>query len=160
MERLPYIVAHGVEVTAGADAAWAGLVRVVGASFGATGSSRVGRVLGVRPAPGGSAPTPWEPAVGAALPGFAVDRLLPGELLSLRGRHRFARYRLDFEVVGAEPGRSWVWARTWAAFPGVAGAAYRALVIGTGGHAVAVRRLLRRAAAEAVGTGGRLQRVT
>jgi hypothetical protein len=155
MERLPYIDAHGVDVATDAGPAWAALVRVVGGSFGATGSSWVGRLLGVHPrTPHGPwSPTPGAtgdgPAVGAAVPGFTVDRVRPGELLSLRGRHRFSRYRLDFELVAAEPGRSWVWARTWAEFPGAAGAAYRALVIGTGGHAVAVRRLLRRVAADA-----------
>ncbi len=69
-----------------------------------------------------------------------------GELLSLRGGHRFSRYRLDFEVVEADAGRSQVWARTWAEFPGPAGAAYRALVIGSGGHRVVVRRMLGRVA--------------
>jgi hypothetical protein len=39
-----------------------------------------------------------------------------------------------------------VWARTWAEFPGPAGAAYRALVIGSGGHRLVVRRMLRRVA--------------
>ena len=37
-------------------------------------------------------------------------------------------------------------ATTLAEFPGIAGRIYRALVIGTGGHRVVVRRMLRRIA--------------
>jgi hypothetical protein len=38
-------------------------------------------------------------------------------------------------------------ALTFAAFPGVHGKAYRALVIGSGGHRIVVRRMLKRVAA-------------
>jgi hypothetical protein len=47
------------------------------------------------------------------------------------------------------PRRTRLRATTWAAFPGVAGTVYRALVIGTGGHRIVVRRILKRIAAEA-----------
>ena len=145
MERLPYIDAYGVEVPAGADATWKALLRVARGSFSGTGEHCVGRLLGLSPA---SAQGAWAPDMqpGVALPGFEVDDVRRGELLSLRGGHRFSRYRLDFEVVEAGDGRSQVWARTWAEFPGPAGAAYRALVIGSGGHRVVVRRMLGRVA--------------
>lgn len=148
MERLPYIDVHGVEVAADVDTAWGALVQVVGAALGGTGEARVGRVLGVEPR---RAFGRWGPDLeaGTAVPGFTVDRVQRAELLSLRGRHRFSRYRLDFELAAAGSDRSQVWARTWAEFPGLAGAAYRALVIGSGGHNLAVRRLLRRIASTA-----------
>lgn len=145
MERLPYIDAYGVEVPAGVDATWRPLVREARGALGSTGERWVGRALGVRPA--GAAGT-WSPDVelGSALPGFAVDRVRRAELLSLRGGHRLSRYRLDFELVAADEGRSQLWARTWAEFPGPLGAAYRAMVIGSGGHRLVVRRMLRRIA--------------
>lgn len=141
MERLPYIDAYGVEVPAGAEATWQALVREARTTLGATSEHWFGRALGVTPA--GAAGT-WSPdlAPGVTLPGFAVEQVRRAELLSLRGGHRFSRYRLDFELVAIEPGRTHVWARTWAEFPGPAGAAYRALVIGSGGHRLVVRRML------------------
>jgi hypothetical protein len=42
-----------------------------------------------------------------------------------------------------------VTAQTWAAFPGIRGRLYRAMVIGSGGHRVVVRRMLRNIAAQA-----------
>lgn len=85
-----------------------------------------------------------ETAPGATLPGFEVADARAPELLALAGRHRFSRYRLVFELDEVEPGRTRVRASTWAAFPGLAGHAYRALVIGTRGHRLAVRRILGR----------------
>ena len=75
-------------------------------------------------------------------PGFAVAEEVPGRLLGLDGRHRFSRYRLVFEV---EPdGRGTVLrARSYAEFPGLHGRAYRAAVIGTRGHVLATRHMLR-----------------
>lgn len=142
MERLPYIDAHGVEVAADVESTWQALLRVARGMLDGVERSPVGRVLQLQPSqPCG----PWspEPVPGTALPGFVVERVRHAELLSLRGGHRFSRYRLDFELVAADAGRSRLWARTWAEFPGVAGAAYRALVIGSGGHRFAVRRILR-----------------
>lgn len=140
MERLTYIDVHEVDVRADVDAAWSAVVRAVPRSFG--GYGWLTPVLGLRPGATAGAWAP-DPEPGAAVPGFAVDDVRRGERLSLRGGHRFSHYRLDFEVVPAGAGRSWVRARTWADFPGPAGAAYRALVVGTGGHRVVVRRMLR-----------------
>jgi hypothetical protein len=71
--------------------------------------------------------------------------------LALRGRHPFAIYRWVFELDpldDREPApRTRVRSATWARFPGVHGKIYRALVIGTGGHRVAVRWTLKRVAA-------------
>jgi len=81
--------------------------------------------------------------VGDTIPaGFAVAETDPPRLLSLRGRHRLSRYELRFELDSPHPERLAVHARTSAVFPGVHGPVYRALVIGTGGHRIAVRRTL------------------
>ena len=52
---------------------------------------------------------------------------------------------LAFDIEQAADGVT-VSARTSAAFPGVWGRLYRALVIGTGGHALVVRAMLKRIA--------------
>jgi hypothetical protein len=140
--ELPYIDAHGVEVAADVDTAWRALIAAVGPALGGLGAGWYGRLVGVEPA---EAVGEWTPdlVAGTALPGFAVERVEPGALLSLRGRHRYARYRFDFELDAPEPGRSHLWARSWGEFPGIAGFAYRSAVIGSGGHAVVVRRMIR-----------------
>ncbi len=74
--------------------------------------------------------------------GFEVADEQPPRLLSLAGHHRFSRYVLDFRVEPAAGGSSTVTAVTWADFPGRRGAVYRALVVGSRGHVVAVRRML------------------
>lgn len=148
MERLPYIDVHEVEVDADADRAWRAVVRVVRGSFGGADRARLAHLLRAEPAAESGT---WSPDLdaGAAVPGFAVKAARRAELLSLRGHHRFSRYGLDFEVAPAGPDRSYVRARTSAEFPGIAGAAYRALVIGSGGHRLVVRRMMRRIAATA-----------
>ena len=60
----------------------------------------------------------------------------------LAGRHRFSSYALIFRLDEIGAHRSRLRAETRATFPGPAGAVYRLLVIGTGGHAVAVGRML------------------
>jgi hypothetical protein len=81
-------------------------------------------------------------SVGDTVPGFAVTEADPPRLLILRGRHRFSRYELRFELDPLKRGCVEVHAKTSATFPGVHGRIYRALVIGSGGHRVAVRRML------------------
>jgi hypothetical protein len=79
---------------------------------------------------------------GSTIPGFTVERsVAPAELL-LVGRHRFSRYSLQFLVDELGPNRSRLRAVTRAEFPGVAGRAYRAMVIGTRFHVLGVRRIL------------------
>jgi hypothetical protein len=65
----------------------------------------------------------------------------PGRRLALRGQHRFARYALTFLIDGDQ-----LRARSEAAFPGIRGRLYRALLMGTGGHRLVTRGLLRRIA--------------
>lgn len=141
MERLPYIDEQARTIGASPARTWAALLAVSGA-FGKGGGGPLGRLLGVEPA---RMSGDWSavPAVGATLPGFAIEEARRPSRLALAGRHRFSRYALVFEL---EPvGDAWtrIRALTWAAFPGAHGRAYRALVIGSGAHRLVVRRLLR-----------------
>jgi hypothetical protein len=78
--------------------------------------------------------------------GFHVTESDPPRKLVLEGSHPFSRYALVFLVEPAPGGGSRVRAQTWADFPGPQGRVYRALVIGSRLHVVAVRRMLRRVA--------------
>lgn len=79
---------------------------------------------------------------GSALPAFNVTRAEPGRELALEGHHRFSLYALIFRLIPGEDHIT-LTAETRAAFPGVSGRAYRWLVIGTRGHILVVRALLR-----------------
>ena len=124
MERLPYIDEHAITVAANREDTWSALLRVMCRD----------------PHDTTSVPT-----------GFVLDEARRPERFALKGRHPFAAYRLVFEL-DPESGGTRVRAQTWAAFPGMHGRAYRALVIGTGAHRVMVGRMLRRIAAEAFPT--------
>ena len=109
---LPFIDEHSREVEATPDAVWEAL--------GAT----------LRRGPGGG------------IIGFHVERAERDSELALAGRHPFSVYRLVFRIEDLGGGHTRLRAHTSAAFPGLAGRVYRALVIGTGAHVLAVRRLL------------------
>lgn len=133
MQTLPFIDEHAVPVDAAPERVWEALVRVVRRSFG--GAGRVAALLGCEPA----VATPgFDGGEGQTLPGFRVAEATPGARLALVGRHRFSRYSLTFTI---EDGS--LRAETRAAFPGLAGRLYRAAVIGTRGHRLVTRRLLR-----------------
>ncbi|MCV2489127.1 hypothetical protein OF117_07100 [Geodermatophilus sp. YIM 151500] len=142
LERLPPVDEHAVLVAAPPEAVYDAVLAILATTFGTGRARLVAGLLGCDP-PSTAA---WRrPAVGSSVPGFrvvAADR--PG-LLVVAGRHRFSRYGIVFRV---QPAGRWVRVRaeTRAAFPGPHGAAYRLAVIGSGGHAVTVRRMLRRIA--------------
>jgi hypothetical protein len=71
-----------------------------------------------------------------------VARSEPPREIALEGSHRFSRYRLAFEIEPAESG-SRIRAVTHAEFPGIRGALYRAMVVGSGGHRIVTTRILR-----------------
>jgi len=126
MERLPYIDEHAITIDATREETWSGVLRVM-------------------------CRDPHNPST--VPPGFVLDEARPPDRFALKGRHPFAIYRLVFELDTA-PGSSAarhtrLRALTWADFPGIHGKIYRALVIGTGGHRVAVRWMLKRIAAAA-----------
>lgn len=86
----------------------------------------------------------WEAVLRTAPSrGFRVTEAAPPHRLVLEGRHPFSRYALVFALDDPESGATRLRAQTWAAFPGLKGRVYRALVIGSGAHAVLVRRMLR-----------------
>jgi hypothetical protein len=126
MERLPYIDEHAITVDTDREETWSALLRVMCR----------------------------DPHNASTVPiGFVLDEARPPERFALKGRHPFAVYRLVFEL-DSLPGeraqrRTRLRALSWADFPGVHGKIYRALVIGTGGHRVAVRLMLKRIAAAA-----------
>ncbi len=121
MERLPYIDEHAITIDANRDDTWAALLQVM-------------------------CRDPHDPSTVPF--GFVLDEANPPARFTLRGRHWFAVYRWVFELDALdEPARTRLRAATWAAFPGIHGKAYRALVIGTGGHRIVVRRTLKHVAA-------------
>jgi len=123
MERLPYIDEHAISVDANREETWSALLRVM-------------------------CRDPHEPATVPF--GFALDEARPPERFALKGRHPFAVYRWVFELDAEPAQRTRVRASTWAAFPGLPGTIYRALVLGTGGHRIAVRWTLKHIAAQAI----------
>lgn len=133
MEPLPYIDEHVMAVDAAADRVWTALTTVLRRTF--TGGAPMARLLGCDPRHGTAS---FTGAPGEALPGFRVAEAETGRRVLLAGAHRFSRYRLEFRL-----GDGQVSARTYAAFPGVQGRAYRAAVIGTGAHRIVTRHLLR-----------------
>lgn len=74
-------------------------------------------------------------------PGFAVTEADPPRRLLFTGRHRFSDYALEWTLT-PQGGATVLAARTYAAFPGWRGRTYRRLVIGSGGHRIAMRRWL------------------
>lgn len=137
--ELPLVDEHSVDVAAGVDEVWGALLQAVEGFSGGGAGSAYARAVGCVPASLGG-PRPL--AVGSTVPGFEVTAAVPGSELALEGRHRFSTYALAFhlEPLGADGCR--LTAESRAEFPCVAGAAYRLLVIRSGGHVLVVRRML------------------
>lgn len=148
MERLPYIDEHSITIDVTRERVWDVLAQALRKDFGGPASAPLTRLLGVAPAQErGNRRGALHS--GDALPGFAVAEARVPERLELRGRHRFSSYALAFELDAIGSDRCTLRARTWAEFPGPIGRIYRALVIGSGGHRLVVRRLLRNVARHA-----------
>ncbi|NGN65888.1 DUF2867 domain-containing protein [Streptomyces sp. A7024] len=136
---LPYVDEHAAVIEAGAEDVWRELGVVVERSFSGRAGGRFAGLIGAEDrAPAGPRPL----AAGSAVVGFRVAAAEPGRELVLRGRHRFSAYALTFRLDRLGPDRTRLRAETRAAFPGVGGRIYGALVVGTRGHLVVVRRLL------------------
>jgi len=136
---LPFVDELPIEVGADREATWAALLRVVEESFASARGRGPARLLGCEDTePSGPRPL----AQGSAFPGFHVEAdERPNELV-LAGRHRFSTYLLSFRLEEASARRTRLVAETRAAFPGLKGSVYRALVIGTRMHVLVTRRLL------------------
>jgi hypothetical protein len=123
---LPFVDDHAITIAAPRDVVWAALERYVATSLRLGEHGPLAWILGTQP-----------------VAGFEVSDSRPTARLTLIGRHRFSRYMLAFDLADASDGITRLSAKTYAAFPGVHGRIYRALVIGTGAHAVATDRIVR-----------------
>jgi hypothetical protein len=147
VDHLPHIDEHSISIEADPDVTWEALLRVVEGSSGSASTGRVARLLGCADTQR-SGPRPL--AKGSTFPGFHVESAQRPRMLSLAGRHRFSNYALIFRLDEGGAGRTVLRAETRAEFPGLEGSVYRALVIGTRGHVLVTRRLLRSAKQSAV----------
>lgn len=137
--ELPYLDEHEVAAAASPEEVWAALPGVLRDAFDRSRAHRLARILGCEERARSGEP---EPTPGPTLAGFRVARADPPRGIALEGRHRFSRYRLAFEIEPAGPGAR-IRAVTHAEFPGVRGALYRAMVVGSGGHRIVTTRILR-----------------
>jgi hypothetical protein len=135
---LPRLDEHAIDIDADADDVWTALGTTLDAALSRPWSTVAGEVLGCADTRA-SGPRPL--AEGSTVPGFRVAGVVPGALLALEGRHRYSGYALVFRLERVD-GRTRLRAESRATFPGAGGGVYRLLVVSTGGHAVAVRRLL------------------
>jgi hypothetical protein len=139
VESLPAIDEHAVVVRAPVEETWDAIVATIPSSFGGSLAERYARAVRCE-----QTRSEGDPArIGSTVPGFIVARSIRPAMLTLLGEHRFSRYALVFKVDRLDEGRSLLRAETRAEFPGWPGRAYRALVIGTRAHVVAVTRTLR-----------------
>ncbi|MEV0911542.1 hypothetical protein [Streptomyces hokutonensis] len=139
VDALPHVDEHATAVAAGVDEVWRALTETLDRAYSRPGWARYARLVGCADR---TAAGPRPLAVGSVFPGFRVVGAVPGGELVLRGSHRFSAYAFVFRLDELAPGRTRLRAETRAVFPGPAGAVYRLLVIGSGGHAAGVRRLL------------------
>jgi hypothetical protein len=153
VEDLPYLDEHCVDVRASVEATWdaaAGAFR----SMGRGPVPLLARLLGCDPSTAsGSASGPASGsapgsavasglATGDAVPGFRVVASDRPHSLVLAGRHRFSGYAIVLRVEELPTG-SRCRLESRGEFPGVHGRLYRLAVIGSRGHVLAVRGLLR-----------------
>jgi hypothetical protein len=138
--ELPYIDEHTTVIAGDVEDVWPVLVDTVDRAFSRTAATACTTIVGCADR---TAAGPRPLAAGSTTPGFRVAGAVPGVELALEGRHRFSTYALTFRLENLGPGRSRLRAETRAEFPGVSGGVYRLLVIGTRGHAVGMRHLLR-----------------
>lgn len=139
MPELPFIDEHSRVIDASQQVTWGALRDVATGAFSTPATGVVSRLLGCEETQAAGE----QGSTGSTIPGFRVERSEPPRELGLSGRHRFSRYELNFRVEPVAGGESRVTAETRAAFPGLAGKAYRAAVIGTRGHVLVTTNLLR-----------------
>ena len=134
----PRIDEHEIEIAAPPARVWPAVVEAISRTTSGRASDAIAGALGCEP----RRPSGHPPEVGSAIVGFRVARAKEPSELALEGSHRFSRYALVFRIDDLGKGRARVRAESLAEFPGAKGRVYRALVIGTRGHVLAVRRIL------------------
>jgi hypothetical protein len=139
IESLPYVDEHSTEIAATPDEVWEALVTVVSGLSARRGGGALARALGCDQTQLSGKPG----RIGSTVPGFVVARSVRPAVLALLGAHRFSRYALIFRLAETPDATVHLGAETRAEFPGAAGRAYRAAVIGTRGHVLATRSMLR-----------------
>jgi len=140
LESLPFIDEHFIEIAARPETVWNAMVREV-ADVGARSSwTRAAKRLGCvhTEVSGDAGQTGW------TVPGFLATRAIEPAMLALMGRHRYATYALIMTVLEKPSGLVLLGAQSRAEFIGAKGKAYRNAVIGTRGHLIVTRGLLRR----------------
>jgi hypothetical protein len=138
----PLIDEHERCIDADRERVWVALGRMLSRSDSLL-TTIVIRLVGARPRRAAGDPL----GEGSTIAGFVVSGAVRPEMLRLEGRHRFSHYALTFRLRDAG-GATIVTAESRAEFRSIGGPAYRALVVGSGAHVVAVRRMLARIAAE------------
>lgn len=132
VDGLPFVDEHARTVAASPDATWRAAHDVMSRPLGDLGAGYA-RLIGARDGNG-----------------FRVAGSDPPRRLALIGEHAFSRYALVFTAEPLGDGTTTVLrAETRAAFPGLHGRAYRALVIDSRIHVLMVRRMLRQIARRA-----------
>ena len=139
LEHLPPIDEHEIEIDAPAEATWAAIFPALEDALDTSLARRYSRFVRARETDThGDLHHP-----GGTLPGFVVSRSIAPVMLALLGEHEFSKYALVFRIDLLPAQRSRLRLETRAQFEGPKGRLYRAAVIGTGSHAIVVRRLLR-----------------
>lgn len=139
MGQLPRIDDHAIVADAPVTEAWAALLDELDGATSGRLATTYARVIGCQPRrASGKRPL----GVGSTIPGFAVTSAVANEELVIAGRHVFSTYELIFRLRPLGEDRTEIRAESRAAFPAVHGRLYTFLVLGTGFHVLAVRRLL------------------
>ena len=154
LESLPFVDEHYIEIAASPDQVWEALVRGLGGTGRGSVATSASRLLGC--AQTEAAGEPGE--IGSTVPGFVVTRAVKPAVLALMGEHRFSEYALIFRILEKPSGLVLLSAQTRAEFPRLRGRVYRSLVIGTRGHVVATKSILRSVRKRAERARGRPRR--
>lgn len=138
IESLPFVDDHSTTIAASLEATWDALLATCSRHGVA---APLARALGCEHSERRGPPD----RIGSTIPGFVVARSVPPCVLALMGAHRFSVYALVFRLTEAEGegDRVQLRAETRAEFPGATGRVYRIAVIGSHGHVVATRSILR-----------------
>jgi len=140
LESLPFIDERFIDVAARPETVWRAMVKEIDTMARGTRWGRAAK--GLRCV---HTETKGEPGqIGWTLPGFVATRSVEPGVLALMGKHRFATYALIVTILEKPSGLVLLSLQTRAEFPGRKGRLYRNAVIGTRGHVVVVKGMLRR----------------